>query len=130
MTEIQKIFSPPWHLFRQSDFENRSTQLKVTSGPQNWGLGLGSGGSILIFINLRILNKGQKALKLKFHLKFCPKNAFLGKNWYIYNYAQTLKARFSNIRKKGIFFILSISCPMHWDTSYQKSKKSLGDFFV
>ena len=29
-TEVQKFFSPPWHLFRQSNFLNRSTCSKVT----------------------------------------------------------------------------------------------------
>ena len=34
LTEIQKIFLPPWHLFRQSNFEYRSTQSKVMTAPR------------------------------------------------------------------------------------------------
>ena len=30
LTKAQKCFSPPWHLFMHSNFQNRSTQSKVT----------------------------------------------------------------------------------------------------
>ena len=63
LTELQKCFSPPWHLFIDSNFENRSIQSKVTFAPQIWVIGVGVSVGPQNYLTAKSTLQSQKRAK-------------------------------------------------------------------